>query len=442
MKVLVGLPTDNNLKSEFVNSLIALLFKTYNHFKHNVAFSTEFLNGVRTDKNRNIIVQKFLEEDFDYLLFLDTDMVYPADMLIKYIESGKELVGGVYYKRSAPHYPVVYKFSGNPDTPFNAIDPTMFERNKLIEVDGLGTGGMFIAKSVFNKLEVAGQNPWFYYGENYHLPTKSPGQTTHDLMFCKKCRESGVQIYVHTGVQMGHITEKVIGEEDWITTRDDDLVDIIVPCYGEDSVDNIERLCKSVMNETFGLNFRLRIIIDGDEKLAKILKEKKLSYPQTEFLVQEKNLGFANTVNAAIKDSNASYFIYLGNDVIFGKDWLKEALRVYNEAFPQKDGLLTFNDGKWFGKIAAHGLIHRNFLQHTGDTLFYPGYFHYHCDLDLTEIAKKNDKLVYAYNSVVYHMQYKEGRAEKNKGTDKAWSAKDKDWEVFLKRKEQGFPKY
>lgn len=453
MKILIGLPTDNNLKSDFVSSLIGLLFHTYKHYNYEIHFETYFISGVRTDKNRNMIVDKFINENFDYLLFLDTDMIYPKETLVNYIESGKELMGGIYYKRSNPHYPVVYTFSDNPDIPFNAIDPLDFESGRIVEVDGIGTGGMFIAKSVFIKLKEAGLDPYFKYGDNYHLPYKTANQTTHDLVFCKKCREIGIQIYVHTDNKFKHITERFVDEEDWKKDREQEvtkkeyeegLVDIICPNYGKDAINNIKEVCNTVFNNTAYHNYRLNMIIDGDPELAELVKkeEKLKDIPNIRFITSEKNLGFGGVVNEFIKESNAEYFVYIGNDVRMGEGWLTEAIRVHTQAFPEKDGIVVFNDGVWYGKMASHALVHRNFLKYTGSTLFYPGYKHYHVDRDLTMIAQRENKMAYAYNSVVYHLQAKSGRAKLNKSIKKAYDTEKQDLEIYKKREAEGFPKY
>jgi GT2 family glycosyltransferase len=446
VKILIGMPTDGNLTTEFVDSYIGLLFNTQKHFQ-NVVFQHYFIKGVRTDKNRNQIVDKFLKDGYDYLLFLDTDMTYPKDIIIKYIESGKELIGCVYFKRVPPHHPVLYKFSNNSDTPFSTIDPISLPQGVPVEVDGLGTGGMFIKRSVFEKLEAAGRDPWFKYGDNYHLPYKTANQTTHDLMFCKKAKDIGIEIFVHTGVYCGHLETREATKEDWLEHRDkeikgksEDFVTIIVPAYGLDAKAKLYQTLSVLEAETDG-EYEVLAIIDGDPELFEAIKAEQPTYKNTKFLYSEQNQGYGNTVNEAIQNSKSDYFIYLAQDVLPGRNWLVEAMRCYKQAFPEKDGLLTFNDGKWYGEIACHGLLHRNFIKKfTGETLFYPGYKHYHVDRELTEVAKKENKLLYAYNSVVYHLQAKQGRSEQDKSLKKGLETAQVDWELFLERQKLGFP--
>jgi len=123
-----------------------------------------------------------------------------------------------------------------------------------------------------------------------------------------------------------------------------------------------------------------------------------------------------------------------------GLNWLDEAIGSFDGAFPEKDGLVVFNDGKWKGKIACHGLIHKNTLKYTGGRLFYPGYNHYNCDLELTHVLQSHNKVAYAYNSVVYHLQAKIGRSMMDLSAIKAQKTRKKDDKLFNERKLKGFP--
>ncbi|MCL1940204.1 MAG: hypothetical protein FWG04_06035 [Desulfovibrionaceae bacterium] len=54
-------------------------------------------------------------------------------------------------------------------------------------------------------------------------------------------------------------------------------------------------------------------------------------------------------------------------------------------------GLLAFNDGCFFGSLAAFGLVDRQWTDsfYGGKTLFYPHYKKTYCDTELTDIARK-----------------------------------------------------
>uniref|UniRef100_A0A6M3L1A9 Glycosyltransferase n=1 Tax=viral metagenome TaxID=1070528 RepID=A0A6M3L1A9_9ZZZZ len=66
---------------------------------------------------RNIAVKEFLAKDFEWLIFIDHDVVLPPDFTIKVNERIiKEKVpvwSGLYFTRSVPAEPIVYKDRGN-----------------------------------------------------------------------------------------------------------------------------------------------------------------------------------------------------------------------------------------------------------------------------------------------------------------------------------------
>jgi Glycosyl transferase family 2 len=66
---------------------------------------------------RNIIVQHAVEQEFDWLFFLDSDVILPPDTFIKLAEYMREdtlpVVGGLYFTKSYPAEPLIYRGRGN-----------------------------------------------------------------------------------------------------------------------------------------------------------------------------------------------------------------------------------------------------------------------------------------------------------------------------------------
>ena len=114
--------------------------------------------------------------------------------------------------------------------------------------------------------------------------------------------------------------------------------------------------------------------------------------------------------NTAIRQTRGALVIYCAEDAFAGRYWLRFAL----EAFQQKPGagLLAFNDGKWFGQLAAFGLVRRSWLMPVyGGALFHPGYAQHYGDTELTLVAKQQDALAYHPHSLLVEMDYaKDGK--------------------------------
>jgi glycosyltransferase involved in cell wall biosynthesis len=175
-------------------------------------------HGVRTDKNRNVILKQALEMGADYILWLDADMVFPHDIIVKFLETPVDVVGCLYFKRSYPFDPIGYVKGTNPLKPFRCLNPDMIKDNTLLTVDGLGFGGTMVKMDVYRSM---GDEMWMNYDSGFHLPFDNEHSLTHDLMFCRKAQEYGYKIHLHTGVRPGHIAERIITDEDWRNVHDE-----------------------------------------------------------------------------------------------------------------------------------------------------------------------------------------------------------------------------
>jgi hypothetical protein len=64
---------------------------------------------------QNLAVREAIERDFEWLLLLEDDVCPPVDMLLRldnYIKAGPPVVSGLYYTKSAPSEPLVYRGRG------------------------------------------------------------------------------------------------------------------------------------------------------------------------------------------------------------------------------------------------------------------------------------------------------------------------------------------
>jgi predicted outer membrane repeat protein len=93
-------------------------------------------------------------------------------------------------------------------------------------------------------------------------------------------------------------------------------------------------------------------------------------------------------------------------------------------------GALAFNDGKWFGQLAAFGLVRRSWLQGLyGGALFHPGYNRHYGDTELTLIARQQKRLAYHPHALLIEVDHDKDR--------RAVDAADRD--LFLRRAATGF---
>jgi len=141
---------------------------------------------------RNSLVRQALEEGCSHLLMLDTDQVYPADTLTRLLSHKKDICGVRVHRRWAPFDPIFLR--GEIGKYISAPDDEMYSGN-LIPVDATGTGCLLFDMDVFLRVNP----PWFEFG---HHNGKPVGE---DIKFCSKAREAEVEIFVDTGIAVGHL---------------------------------------------------------------------------------------------------------------------------------------------------------------------------------------------------------------------------------------------
>jgi len=142
---------------------------------------------------RNTITTRALELNCTHLIFLDADMVYPENTLLKLLSHNVDIVGALCFKRWPPFHPTI--FTGD-KYEMTLIDP--WPENELIEVTATGTGCLMIKTEVFEKMPY----PWFEFSE-----TPEGGVVGEDVQFCYKAKELDYKIYVDTGLETEHLCQ-------------------------------------------------------------------------------------------------------------------------------------------------------------------------------------------------------------------------------------------
>ena len=94
---------------------------------------------------RNLIVESAIRENYEWLLFIDHDTIPPPTTLLKFNEymlAGEPpIVGGLYFTKSVPAEPLVYRGSGNSHF-------RKWHLGEKVWVDGMGMGMTLIHVSV------------------------------------------------------------------------------------------------------------------------------------------------------------------------------------------------------------------------------------------------------------------------------------------------------
>lgn len=155
------------------------------------------------DDSRNQIAADFLASDCTDLMFLDADVCWEPEDLVRLCRRDQDIVGGVY----------PYRREGGDTMPVSMLDGECWDG--LREVEGLPTGFMKIKRSVFEKM--APSRPWFY---NKTTPTtlffdRSAPNDDHirysgDIDFCRRWRALGGKVYAEEELRLGHAAKVIV----------------------------------------------------------------------------------------------------------------------------------------------------------------------------------------------------------------------------------------
>lgn len=176
------------------------------------------MHGGITDDSRNSVVDGAKKNDYDYVFFMDSDMVFQKGALAKLLRSQFDItqeypeidapctVGGLYNTRS-DHRVNVYDWDERVQS-FKVV-PTA-PMTGLYKCDFVATGCQLIDMGVFDQINY----PYFEY---WYRPAYKGGELkkwSEDAVFAKKCLDAGLPHFVDSDVVCKHIHTVLIGQVD------------------------------------------------------------------------------------------------------------------------------------------------------------------------------------------------------------------------------------
>ena len=151
--------------------------------------------------------------DYDYIMWLDSDMVFKPEHFAKLLRVNQDIVSGLYLMDGGKQYATVqnwdYEHFGKHFS-FEFLTPDIVNKyqedypNTLLDVEYTGFGFILIKKGVFEEIGY----PWFrpIY---YDLPNGISDFCEEDVGFCQMAIKKGFKIYIEPSVVLGHEKTKI-----------------------------------------------------------------------------------------------------------------------------------------------------------------------------------------------------------------------------------------
>lgn len=185
MRTMIAIPCMDEMDSGFVQCLVNL--RKVGDVDINI------LSGSLVYEARERLAGVAVDGGYDYVLWLDSDMMFPETLLLDLLAQDKDFITGVCAARRPPYNPCIFRSNGE------KLDFVTDFKDRLIKVDGCGFGVVLMKTELlqksFDKYRTCFQ-PIPGYGE--------------DLSFCVRAKDLGYQLFADPNIEIGHIGKTVI----------------------------------------------------------------------------------------------------------------------------------------------------------------------------------------------------------------------------------------
>jgi hypothetical protein len=178
---------------------------------------------------RNLLAQDMLDSNCDYLLFIDSDINFEPEDILRLMawanDPKKGIVAGVPRTRSETKtYIASLEYDANNDLTMNGMG--------LVRAERVATAFMLVRREVFVTLSET-HPEWRYYDRKsdrtipclFDFKLTEEGYVGEDYLFCDRAREHGFEVWVDPSITLGHM-----GVQEYVGNYGNDvLYPMIVP---------------------------------------------------------------------------------------------------------------------------------------------------------------------------------------------------------------------
>ena len=151
-RVMLALPSGRTWEARTATAVAGLA--TYSAL-HGVQIGIANLEGSMITKQRNDLVKMAIDQNMEYMMWIDTDMLMPPDALLRLLRHDRSVVGATYNKR-VPPFETLGRLKGP--------KPEDIGQGGVHEAELMPGGFMLVKTEVYRRIG------WPYYWETYQWP--------------------------------------------------------------------------------------------------------------------------------------------------------------------------------------------------------------------------------------------------------------------------------
>lgn len=197
MKIFIAVPSLDTVPALFCQSL-ALLQRAGDTM---IGFEV----GSLVYNARNNLARQAIKAEADYVLWLDSDMVFSPDMLQRMMKVSKEndidFLTGLCFRRKPPYTPCLFdkleRLENGAGASYTAL---MSVPDGRFKVGGCGFAGVLMTTDVI--LSVSAK-----FGGRMFDPLPGFGE---DVAFCWRARQCGYDIWCDSEIELGHVGNCIV----------------------------------------------------------------------------------------------------------------------------------------------------------------------------------------------------------------------------------------
>lgn len=192
-KIAIAVSTYGTIKSKTAFSIIETI-----RLNREIDFLPIFRYGGYIAENKAKEVSVAQENLCSHIFFVDHDMKFEPDALLKLLSLDKDIVGALYNYRYLPLTPMLKYFNDKGET-VNTLEESAIKKipRELFEVPAVAGGMLLVKMEVFNHLK----KPYFGMEQD----EEGNRSLTEDISFFEKARNAGYKVWCCPTIKVFHI---------------------------------------------------------------------------------------------------------------------------------------------------------------------------------------------------------------------------------------------